>query len=854
MTLANYPLEVIKEFVSTGYEHKKISLSWINTLSFLVSIYDTDDLQKWILSVQPELFVYFEHNKISKVKRIKIFKEIFESYEAREIWISRGKFRTEDLARFGQSDEIVDYLLDKVENGVHFTTIGTAIEILCKLQIPIEKKERARKLLLERALETRYEGIVQNLALECLSINKYNSKSIIDQIVLSLRGSKNDRIRSGLYYFLSNSDYLNDYIDIFLEGVDYVYSREIFSSSELIHLKEGFNKADSPVSMRKILEFFRKKPEYLKKIYFDKEIGFLDNAAKIYKKDPSILESCLELFKVLVIRYEKQAQNILLFFNNTNSRLQVFQKIYSERNVEKSSFLILGALADMDCIDFFVKEYENGRIEDAEIWKLQYGLNIKNKNLSIQFNKTIVEKFGGRFELPPNKDYEKRRMEGTQRDIELLFSKERFLEEVSRIFEINNKEELTLFDLSDIECKHVEDNFSELVVDLLYKLVDKKAVSRKRAIEYINSLNWDYFVIVEVYDISIRNEDLNFTQEQKQHIADWCYSNIHLVDFKKAIYKTDRGINAEPKAKFLWYFLRKFDLDYPTDVLLDMISFDWFGSGTSYVGIEYLEKLISNPETMKKRIVENLNNGIEYDFILENHIIYCKNYRIEQILRFTSDIIIDINRSYDTRKLALDTISEMSEDLSELEVILTKIKDDFKWTVLETLIGKKINCEAFLINNYNKGDKNDKLKASAYLIRLQNVKGLEFLIEWIKQNEEYPWFINDSPLRFLNDFVFVPDILKLLKISYQDNISQDNFHSLNHDVLEALSRIAINSESNFYNIKICIEGFITENKSTITNINFLYSYLEDLELKFSETRNKDINYVITKFKELDIKI
>ena len=49
-----------------------------------------------------------------------------------------------------------------------------------------------------------------------------------------------------------------------------------------------------------------------------------------------------------------------------------------------------------------------------------------------------------------------------------------------------------------------------------------------------------------------------------------------------------------------------------------------------------------------------------------------------------------------------------------------------------------------------------------------------------------------------------------------------------------------------------IEDFITENSSNIMNINFLYSYLENLEFKFIETRNKDINYVTAKFRELNI--
>jgi len=378
--LSNCPIEVIKELVSSGNEHEKISLSWLNTLYFLVTLYSADDLKKWILSVQPELFVKFEYNTISKKERIRIFKEIFESYEEKEIWIPWGKFRIDELARFGQSDEIVDYLLNKTENGAHFTTIGTAIELLCEVEyLPIEYEDRAKNILIKRALETSFEGIVQNYALECLSVHKFDSKEIIDQIVPSLRRSEYAKVKAGLYCLLCNSDYLNDYIDIFLEGTDCAYSRGTFYSSELRYLKEGFDKANSPESIRKIVEFFRKEPENLEKIYFDQEIGFLDNATQAYKEDPSILEPCLELFKALLIGHERQAQNLLSFFDHTDLRLQAFQKVYSERNVEKHAFLILGALADMNCIEFYIKEYEERRITDSEIWRLQNSLAFENK-------------------------------------------------------------------------------------------------------------------------------------------------------------------------------------------------------------------------------------------------------------------------------------------------------------------------------------------------------------------------------------------------------------------------------------------------------------------------------------------
>jgi len=500
----------------------------------------------------------------------------------------------------------------------------------------------------------------------------------------------------------------------------------------------------------------------------------------------------------------------------------------------------------MDCIEFYIKEYEEGRITDAEIWKLQNSLEFENKELSPEFNKMIVENFGEKFALPPKKDYDKMRIQRVQRDIELVFDKRLFLEEIFRIFKASKKDRFTLSELSHIELEHFEDNFSELVIHLLYKVADNKTVSLEKVIEHINGLKWDYFVIGKAYEMSIRDERISLTPEQKQYVSEWCLSHVHDVDFKKAIFKTDKRITT-----ILWYFLRKFDLSYPENVLLDMISFDSYDLGIESVGIEYLERRLSLRE-IERRVLENLNEGIEYDLILKNHIIFCKNHRIKQILQFTPDIINDANRAYSTRKLALDVTTEMSEDLNELEVILTKISDAFKWEILKTLIDNNKNCEAFLLNTYNNGDENDKLQSSAYLMKSQNIKGLQFLIEWIKENEKYPWFIGESPLRSLHDFIFVPDLLRLLKMSYQENISQDDFHSLRNDVLKTLSEIAMISEQNFSKIHSNVENFITENLADIENVNFLYSYLERLELKFSDTKSKDMNSVIAKFQEFNI--
>ena len=72
-------------------------------------------------------------------------------------------------------------------------------------------------------------------------------------------------------------------------------------------------------------------------------------------------------------------------------------------------------------------------------------------------------------------------------------------------------------------------------------------------------------------------------------------------------------------------------------------------------------------------------------------------------------------------------------------------------------------------------------------------------------------------------------LLELLKVSFERELKND-FPSLYGIVINTFSTIALKSESNYFEIKQAIEHFIKE-YSGIEGINFLNSYLEDLENK-----------------------
>ena len=116
------------------------------------------------------------------------------------------------------------------------------------------------------ALDKDKGGGIQNRALMALADLGLNSGEIVKQVLHALRSSDDDWVRYGLYYFLLNSDYLDENIEIFLEGIKYVRlqpsrtGRETRVGDEHWYLKIGLESAKSPDAIRKIFNYFKENP------------------------------------------------------------------------------------------------------------------------------------------------------------------------------------------------------------------------------------------------------------------------------------------------------------------------------------------------------------------------------------------------------------------------------------------------------------------------------------------------------------------------------------------------------------------------------------------------------------------
>lgn len=854
--LSRLPFETVHDFVSFPPAHRKIIPSWANTLSFLFSIVDKNhplynDLFKWIKEIESELIVKFEPDKVEESIRFQIFKNVFDYYKERSIWINPEKFDYDELSRFGQSEETIKFLLTEIENAAHHTVLGNAISLLGNLMIPHSYKQRATDLLVGCVLNSESGDQVQKDALIALANLKLNTQQVVNQIVSALRACDSSWVRYGLYYFVCKGDQLDENIDVFLEGMKYVRFKpnvginEARLGDEWWHLKLGLEEAKSPEAIRKILIYFKENPNDLGESFLDKSISIIvENAAAAYVNDSSLLDIVRDLFVTLLDEYlDKTAGEFISFFDKTGTRFELFQDFFSQLNSSKRDTLrILALLADERAIEFFVQQYTDHDITEDDVWAFQNCLSWRNKDLFLPFNKLINEKSGNKFVLPPREDFDEKRKKRIQKDIGLLFDKqESFLHEIKRIFDTEKKEALTGKELLRIESKLENQYRSDLVLSTLYRIAGNESITFERAAEVVDGWDWDEFRIRQIYNYMTR-EEVALSKEQQDWIGKWCTSRVRDVDFKSVLMEElNKQYNTDWKAICLWYFLRKLNLTYPEAILLDMLSFDWLEEN-KWVGIGYLEEVLREDD-ITERILENLRDGIKNNIVLGNHIDYCRRHNVKEVLPFAFSEIANTDRESQARQIALETIYEVSETTSDLEKKLPGIRDPFKWIVIEKLLKNRSEyMHEFLLNILKNGNEKDQLRAADYLIQMEDLDGLRYYVEWVEEHRRLPYAVfGKSSINNLRKIESTPLLIRLLKASYQNRLYEDLLEMIHSIVLDTLMEIALQSEENYLKVRASIEVFIKENTSIIKNVEFLDYFLDSLDMRHYLSKGRIIN-------------
>ncbi len=631
--LSKLEFSEIREIITFSPEHKQIIPSWTNTLSYLFSILDKDnklliELQNWIIGTQPNILLCAEPDKIEKSIRFEIFKNIFNSYKEKGLWINIQKFTNRDFVKFGESEDTIDFLLNEISPANPLISRKEAVYLIGYFSNPYNKKSIIKEKL-QSIIFSKYESnYIKYLSILTLSSLNITNEEEIEKIVQKFKNSEDDNIRYAIYRLINKNELTDKYIEVFLEGIK--FTRKSFyredkpiNTGEILQLGEGLASSKRYKSLEKIIKYFKDNPDEIDNAYIEKSFDIIIfNTIEIYKStnSNSIFNIILDLTTSFKERYYYDGfyKKIITFFEKTDTLYNAFIKVYKMTIDLRKKMILLSNLSNNETLEFIIKEYENKNITNDFIISYQNYLRSNNYKYYESFNNLLVKKFGDKFKLQPQTDYKKQREERIKKDIRLLFDKKAFIDEIKLIFEkigkFNpNEKDLFKFDTDNWENRY----YSKIIYDTLLSFANKKTISVESVIKTFNDSNyWDMFKIGNINKLMNKKEYIP-RNEQKKWIENWCISNVKKVNFKTENKKTDKGYSRSLLSVFLVYFMKEMDFSYKESVMLDILSFV-----TSLESIDFIEKILSG-----------LLKDIACNVIFFNSLVYLCKFRLIEYYR-----------------------------------------------------------------------------------------------------------------------------------------------------------------------------------------------------------------------------
>lgn len=889
--LGREKFEKIITIISFHPTYNKIKPTWVNTISFFISIGEPSTVSKlidWLVEKEPEIIVKFEASRISKKLRIQLFKQIFNFYKEKNIWIYSNKFNENELARFASSNEAIEFLLLEIQDQSNTQIVRrNAINILDNFDLDdfmLEYKERT-KVVLRSILDS--ENPDSNMIYSILySMGKMGITDLetIKYVVGKYAKRKNQYIRAGLYKIINESDFLEQHVDVFLEGLNLngmegVDDRESVNlADESWQLEEGLKKIESVEGLKRLLTFFNQKNDSKRlELNHYKEIFEIVLYKSIYKfsEDNSLYDDIYEVYKTSGKFYDKEFINVIIpFFEKTGTRWRTFNSIwFDDTKNDSGKNLLLEELFDENVIDNFIENYCNRNFtnQDAEkVHQLLYWHNPSSgagTSLIEYFERKIERVSDIKLEILKTLDWAAINKQRQQKSFDILFSPDKMLSEIKNTFKEIGKENLNHEDLWGLRRKNSDDIDNKSIPAVLELL--RNFTTNGRTISYNDMNQWlignskfEDYQIEEIYKYIHRSTSdlISISEDQKKFIKDWCIKIAGTLDIENAVYIGENlSTFVNPSANYLWFFTNHFKIFIPEKKLLDFTLFYDYEKQNESKIIENLESFLSIKK-LEKRVIENLSKNIPVISVWESNAMYSVNRNLKQSFPHILRDLNNDNKGEYQRYRVLEVYLEKTQNFEAIQNLLENLsRGKLNWLTVALLI-KHPSQHTFLIKYLKKIIRSeselfdDRLSAAEFLMQLNDLGGLNFVSEIIFHDIKLAFDFRDrfNSLSHIRNIDAVPKLLRILKIAKGPIFKKDKYNNLESIILTSLYNIGIESENNYFVVKAGLEEFINENESEFENLNFLYSNVQRIEqqLYLNKSQNYSVKEALEEFQKL----
>ncbi|MGQ1787485.1 NACHT domain-containing protein [Saccharicrinis sp. GN24d3] len=853
--LSQQDFETVKSFIS----HKKLDKvlpTWFNTVAQLISILNSEGilfkkLINWLVQNDSEVLVNVEREKLSPSIRKEIFKQIFEYYRGKKIWIDSNKFNDTNLAYFGQSNESIDYILsiamDCDEPRINRMNALYVMRGFTLDEYPSIStiKENLLSLLEEKINDHNFAYSV----IRTITNFKFRDRTFEYKIFELVKHKKSRNIRAAMYSYLAEGVDFEKHVKYFLEGYTLLKKGHperghVRLIDEDLSLKRGIMLFKSPKALKNIIAYCIEH-NFLEHSSDSKELyeSIISNCVDAFNQDQSIYHDVFQFMKHHSKRYHSlQFSIVLSFFTQTGTRDMAFYSVldsFNEGEGKYTSYIQLaGLITEADFVTVLTK-----KLGDDFINRLYWDIYNINVDLAESFKVKVKELSGYEIPITERIDWDSVNRQRVQDSFNLLFDFSAFQIEVLRVF--GDKNVLTEDELWEVRRNNRRVDLEELYVgsalDFIREFTTPVEKTEVKSWFPKNEGAYENMVIGELYQYIKNHKNLEVEKYQIAFIKNWYDKNIETVDFTKAItHNEDGSFTINDYSCYLTFFMCKFSFNCKTNILLDMLSFTLGDTiGLETISLDYIVENIEDKSLVDSRIIDNLTKHTLDDFsTYKAHVEYALINNLETCYGTIVEDLVTMEGKYYQKNNIVDLLIKSNIDISLLENCSSRLEINLRLYLLRKLL--TLNKKEFVINHLLEIDSTSynidvQCEINKLLISTGQIEGLIRSINWIKKTNRNPFSQNGQSLTYYKDIAVLPQFKELLELSYNENIKCDHeFDNLLRFVVGGLEELALVSQYNFEVVIGCLEDFITTNKETFKNVEFLNMSIEVIRRKYYE--------------------
>lgn len=847
----------IKKLIT--YDEVTFNPKWMNIVVFMISKKYDDDFIDWLLNICPDFIFYLEKDKISDSRREELFMHTFKSYEEKKIWLSDKGYYNDRFADFIYSKNVVEYLISKLNSTNHYTVIYNSLNILSQFKSYGTLSSKLKNVLIDIVCSDEFNTSQKRLSLNILSDKKMIDNIKLDEIIEINKKHEDAFLRAAYYYYLNKNGINENNIEILFKRFDNSGLKSING-----YVDEDDERDNDDITLA---------GEYLE---FDKLFANIKNVNLLMRLFEKITEAseerCVEFlsddiiknvcYSIEQLNLEKE-QKLDLYLNfyliicekYNNRNLKVFVDVLDAKKLKLDLFKKLLHLGDGidyfglnylindECLEYFCSQYNMEYYNDKMAYKILSVASDTNNIFYIQINDLYLKRTGCNF-IKERRYVEEKKEKGKriQDYFDSIFEKKVFFANLQEYLSHLNLKNPSRIEKNEI--KKIDDEFYDTNDKYNYIISFLRRFDRKNdyiLISDLGKINWDNIILSESYDMLKSYKEITVSTSQREKINSICQQQLKKMSFRDAIkYKKDGSFTTSKLSVYLWGMKHMLNLQYPENVLLDMLSFDWEYINHTPVGIDYIIVAVSE-DKIKNRIKDNIKNKKMLGTVLKNHVEYCIKHEIDDLSEYLIRYLKNnkINHYYKTEIVEyilkfypIELIKNNLLDAVDFDTRISLIDGIYKvnkWAILDYI---EVKCK-----NAKTLDK--KIVYLKYLIKSSNLNGLNKYYELLQKEMRcvdikniYKNTILDA-LSQVDSIECLDIISKIYLLTFSPKFKDNRFQSIRSGCIESFIKIALSNISNDSHKKVIgkLKDIIAENIN-IDDIGYTYNVIDEISNGF----------------------